>query len=218
MNDPNSKNTLGAFTGDRPDLLRFVDTKRKSALDVGCGEGAFATLLRSCGLDNIVGIEPDPVRAAIAAENADRVICSTVEDALDDELGGEQFDLIVASDVIEHLVDPWTVVKRLADHLTPDGQLLLSVPNVGNLQVVKQLVLHGDWRYEDEGLFDRTHLRWFGRHTVRSLLEGAGLVPERWGARLSIGVGPLRMTRIVDNAARIPSLAIFQHLVLARRP
>ncbi|MEI7624168.1 MAG: class I SAM-dependent methyltransferase [Actinomycetes bacterium] len=218
MNDPNSKNTLGVFTGDRPDLLRFVDTKRKSALDVGCGEGAFATLLRSCGLDNIVGIEPDPVRAAIAAENADRVICSTVEDALDGELGGEQFDLIVASDVIEHLVDPWTVVKRLADHLAPDGQLLLSVPNVGNLQVVKQLVLHGDWRYEDEGLFDRTHLRWFGRHTVRSLLEGAGLVPERWGARLSIGVGPLRMTRIVDNAARIPSLAIFQHLVLARRP
>lgn len=218
MTDPNSKNTLGAFTGDSPDLLRFVDTKRKSALDVGCGEGAFATLLRSCGLDNIVGIEPDPVRAAIAAENADRVICSTVEDALDHELEGERFDLIVASDVIEHLVDPWTVVRRLVEHLEPKGQLLLSVPNVGHLDVVKQLVLRGDWRYEDDGLFDRTHLRWFGRQTVRSLLEGAGLVPECWGARLSIGVGPLRMTRVVDNASRIPSLAIFQHLVLARRP
>ena len=218
MSDSAANNSRGAFTGDRPDLLRFVDGTKKTALDVGCGQGAFATLLRSCGLDNIVGIEPEPVRAAIAVENADTVICATVEDALDHDLVGDQFDLIVASDVIEHLVDPWTVVNRLAGHLEPDGHLLLSVPNVGNLSVVKQLVLRGDWRYEDEGLFDRTHLRWFGRQTILSLLEGAGLVPERWGARLSIGVGPLRLNRVVDNAARLPSLAIFQHLVLARRP
>jgi 2-polyprenyl-3-methyl-5-hydroxy-6-metoxy-1,4-benzoquinol methylase len=208
---------MDVFTGDRPDLLRFVDDKRVSALDVGCGAGTFASLLHAHGLRHVVGVEPDPERAAQAADKADRVICSSVEHALDEELADARFDLIVASDVIEHLVDPWTVVTRLATHLEPGGQLLLSVPNVGNLEVVKQLLLRGEWRFDDDGLFDRTHLRWFGRKTLRSLLGDADLVPQRWGARLSFGVGPLYTTRVVDDATRIPSIAIYQHHILAAR-
>ena len=208
---------MGTFTGDRPDLMRFIDHKRTRALDIGCGEGAFATLLHSHGLNEVVGIEPDPLRAAIAQGHADKVICSTVEHALDHDLDGDGFDLIVAADVIEHLVDPWMVVSRLSEHLEPGGQLLLSVPNVGNLEVVKQLVLRGDWRFDENGLFDRTHLRWFGRNSLRSLLSDAGLVAERWGGRLSFGIGPLYTTRLVNDVARIPSIAIFQHHILARR-
>lgn len=207
---------MSIYTGDRPDLLRFVDAVPATALDVGCGAGSFATLLRSLGTGHVVGIEPDPERAAIAAGSADRVICSTVEHALDHELGDTRFDLIVASDVLEHLVDPWSVTRQLAAHLGPGGRLLLSVPNVGNLEVVKQLMLRGDWRYDDVGMFDRTHLRWFGRRTLRALLDGAGLVPERWGGRLSFGIGPLYTTRLVDDASRLPSIAVFQHHILAR--
>lgn len=207
---------MSAYTGDRPDLLRFVEPTCATALDVGCGAGGFASLLRSRGVDHVVGIEPDAERAASAAGAADRIIHSTVEQAFD-ELDDAKFDLIVASDVLEHLVDPWTVTARLATHLEPQGRLLLSVPNVGSLEVVKQLVLRGDWRYDDTGLFDRTHLRWFGRSTLRDLLARAGLTPERWGARLAFGVGPLYTTRLVDDASRIPSIAIFQHHILARR-
>lgn len=207
---------MSAYTGDRPDLLRFVAPTCTTALDVGCGTGGFATLLRSRGVDHVVGIEPDSERAASAAGAADRIIHSTVEQAFD-ELDDAKFDLIVVSDVLEHLVDPWTVTARLATHLEPQGRLLLSVPNVGSLEVVKQLVLRGDWRYDDTGLFDRTHLRWFGRSTLRDLLARAGLTPERWGARLAFGVGPLYTTRLVDDASRIPSIAIFQHHILARR-
>lgn len=208
---------MSAYTGDRPDLIRFVDNKRVTALDVGCGQGSFATLIRTHGVRHVVGIEPDPERAAVAADYADTVICATIEHALDHELGDSRFDLIVAADVIEHLVDPWSAVKRLSAHLEPDGQMLLSVPNVGNLEVIKQLVLRGDWRFDDAGMFDRTHLRWLGRGTLRTLLDDAGLTPERWGARLAFGVGPLYTTRLVDNATRIPSIAIFQHHILARR-
>ena len=217
MNGTPSDDSLDIFTGDRPDLLRFIDTKRRTALDVGCGEGAFATLLRSCGVTEIVGIEPDPVRAEFARKNADRVISSTVEHALDHALDNSLFDMIVLSDVIEHLIDPWTAVKRLASHLEPNGQMLISVPNVGNLEVVKQLVLRGEWRFDEEGIFDRTHLRWFGRNSLRMLLSDAGLIPERWGARLSFGIGPLYTTRLVDDASRLPSIAIFQHHILAKR-
>ena len=208
---------MPTYSGDRPDLLRFVAQDRRSALDVGCGGGSFAELLRSRGLPSIIGIEPDEDRAEIARSIADEVICATIEHALDHDLNEITFDLIVLSDVIEHLVDPWTVVKRLASHLEPEGHMLISVPNVGNLEVVKQLILRGDWRYDEEGMFDRTHLRWFGRGSLRALLRDAGLVPERWGARLAFGVGPLYTTRLVDDASHIPSIAIFQHHVLARR-
>ena len=211
---------MQVYTGERPVLLRYVDDRRRTALDVGCGGGGFAPLLRSRGVRHVVGIEPDAGRAAAAAavtDGADRVIHSTVEHALDHELDGARFDLIVATDVIEHLVDPWAVVERLATHLEPDGRLLVSVPNVGNLEVVKQLVLRGDWRYDDHGMFDRTHLRWFGRRTLRSLLDRAGLVPEQWGGRLAFGIGPLYTHRALGDVRRIPSIAIFQHHVLARR-
>jgi len=208
---------MSIYTGDRPDLLRFVEPPCASVLDVGCGAGGLATLLRSRGAERVVGIEPDADRATTAAAVTDRVIVSTVEEALDQHLGTTRFDLIVASDVLEHLVDPWTVTERLAAHLEPNGRLLLSVPNVGNQEVVKQLMRRGDWRYDDTGMFDRTHLRWFGRSTLRQLLDRAGLVPQRWGARLAFGVGPLYTTRLVDDATRIPSIAIFQHHVLAQR-
>jgi len=208
---------MDTYTGDRPDLLRFVERGRITALDVGCGGGGFAPLLRSRGVRQVVGIEPDAERAALASTVADRVLCSTIEQALDDGLDDSQFDLIVVSDVLEHLVDPWSVTERLATHLGAGGQMLLSVPNVGNLEVVKQLVRRGDWRYDDSGMFDRTHLRWFGRSTLRALLDRAGLAPQRWGARLSIGIGPLHTTRLVDDVGRIPSIAIYQHHILARR-
>lgn len=206
-----------AYTGDRPDLLHLVPGDVVTALDVGCGSGDLARLLRSRGVRRIVGIEPDAERASVAVGAADRVICSSIEQALDDGLDGTHFDLIVVADVLEHLVDPWTVTARLAAHLAPGGRLLLSVPNVGSLEVVKQLVLRGDWRYDDSGMFDRTHLRWFGRSTLRALLDGAGLVPVQWGARLGFGLGPLYTSRLVDDATRVPSIAIFQHHVLAVR-
>lgn len=208
---------MGRYTGDRPELLRLVTDTPRTVLDVGCGAGAFAELLRSRGVERITGIEPDPGRSVKAATRVDRLLATTVEDALERELEDSTFDLIVAADVLEHLVDPWTVTARLATRLAPGGRLLISLPNVGSLEVVKQLVLRGDWRYDDDGIFDRTHLRWFGRRTLRSMLADAGLAPIRWGARLAFGIGPLYTTRLVDDASRLPSITIFQHHVLAGR-
>lgn len=208
---------MDRYTGDRPELLRLITEGPRTALDVGCGTGVFAEHLRSRGLEQITGIEPDPDRAAEAGARVDRVIPTGVEEALDRKLGGSTFDLIVAADVLEHLIDPWTTMKRLATHLSPSGRLLVSVPNVGSLEVVKQLILRGDWRYDDDGIFDRTHLRWFGRRTLRSMLADADLEPIRWGARLAFGIGPLYTTRVVDDATRLPSIMIFQHHVLAGR-
>ena len=207
---------MTTYTGDRPEILRFCDFGFKTVLDVGCGEGGLARHLRDRAAA-ICGIEPEPSHAGLASEQYDDFYGVRVEEALDGPLRGRSFDLIIVADVLEHLVDPWTVTQRLVDHLGPNGKMMISVPNVGNVVVLKQLLRHGDWRYDDADMFDRTHLRWFGRQTLRELMAGAGLRPERWGARLSIAVKAVGTNRLVDNANHIPSLAIYQHHILARR-
>jgi len=206
------------YSGERPELLPFLDVRGRSVLDVGCGAGGLAPMLRDGGASRIVGVEPDPAHARAASAHCDAVLTAPIEDAIGGgALGEERFDLILLADVLEHLVDPWSTLRALvSEHLAPGGDAFVSVPNVANLAVVKQLLRHGDWRYEESGMFDRTHLRWFGPGTLRGLLRQAGLEPVVWGGRISVGLGPLRFTRIRTDVSRVPSIAVYQFHVLAR--
>ncbi len=83
---------------------------------------------------------------------------------------------------------------------------MLSVPNVGSVVVLKQLLRYGDWRYDDADIFDRTHLRWFGPRTLRDLMARAGLTPLRWGAQLNFTWKSVGINRLVDYAQPFRSL------------
>ena len=109
------------YDNRRPDLVEMLPRPIGRALDVGCGAGAVAGQLREEGAERIVGIEPDPVSAASAEGVCDQVLATTVESALD-ELDGP-FDTILCHDVLEHLVDPWHVLRRLREIAAPGGRL-----------------------------------------------------------------------------------------------
>lgn len=209
------------YSGSRPHLLTFFDPTGKSVLDVGCGGGGLGSHLRKAGAASLTGVEPSPAAAALASDVYDRVHCTEVETLLDDSLlGTERFGLILLADVLEHLVDPWRCLADLVDsHLAPDGQVFISVPNVANIATIKQLVLRRDWRYDESGLFDRTHLRWFGSKSTRSLLDQAGLDVATWGGRVRFDLGPIHINRICADVSRVPAVAVFQfHCLATRRP
>ena len=88
-------------------------------------------------------------------------------DALAEVVG--TFDCIVAADVLEHLRDPWALVRAAAERLRPGGTIVVSVPNVRHLRTVWEVVVRARWPYEGIGLFDRTHLRWFARRNLPEL-------------------------------------------------
>jgi precorrin-6B methylase 2 len=174
-----------------PDLLRLMPIDARHVLEVGCGAGALgAEYKRVNPTCTYTGIELVEAAAARARERLDRVICGSVEAlspaALAQVPRGE-VDCLVYGDVLEHLVQPWQVLREQVSWLAPGGQVLACIPNVQHMSVLVGL-LRGQFRYQDEGLLDRTHLRFFTLEGVRELFASAGL--ELYDVQPRISAGP----------------------------
>src|SRR5579871_727887 len=160
------------YDSRRSDLASLVPTEADRVLDVGCGAGRFGEELRRQGHE-VTGIELIPAIADEAASRLDSVVCADIET---DELPwpAKSFDAIIAADVLEHLADPWSVVRRLARLLVPGGCFIASVPNIQNWRIIRALI-RGRWRYRERGILDHGHLRFFTREGILDLFARANL-------------------------------------------
>ena len=158
-----------------PDLLQRIPVTARTVLEVGCGGGALGAAFKAINPDcNYIGIEQEPEAARRARAHLDQVISGDVESEgliLPDL---PPLDALVYGDVLEHLRDPWAVLARQVPLLADDGLLILCIPNAQHWSLLEHL-LHGQWPLVGEGLFDRTHLRWFTRAGVERLVAGCGL-------------------------------------------
>jgi SAM-dependent methyltransferase len=168
----------GYFHGARTDIEPVLPQRAASVLEIGCGGGGTLRWLRSVRtVEYAMGIELMADAARDAHGAFDDVVVGNIEtDEID--LPAERFDLILALDVLEHLVDPWRAVERCHRALKPGGAFIASIPNVANYSVALPLLLRGRWTYADEGLLDRTHLRFFVERTAVDLMTSSGLVFE----------------------------------------
>ena len=155
-------------------LLR-EDVKNKIVLDVGCGQGQLSFEIKKLGYD-VWGVESSSFAAKKASERITRVLERDLTDLIqvEKDLGDVRFDYIVFSDVLEHVPDPLTVLKGYRKFLKKDGRVLISLPNVANWVIRLKLIL-GRFDYEDSGVMDRTHLRFFTFKTSQILVREAGL-------------------------------------------
>lgn len=200
----------------RPDVQALVPRSARAILDLGCASGALGAALKQRQPARVVGVELDGAYAAAAAEHLDAVVNAGVEDALrDGDLGS--FDCVVAADVLEHLVDPWSALRAAAALLRPGGAAVVSVPNVRSLETLLELGVRGRWPRVDEGLFDRTHLRWFALADARGLIEQAGLAVEHVEPRHFYAGWQLRVAELLGRTALAP-LVTGQYILLARKP
>jgi SAM-dependent methyltransferase len=182
-----------------PDLLDRIPLDARIILDVGCGAGALgAEYKRRNPACTVLGIESDPMAARIAATRLDRVINGDVE-ADPMPFPGIAIDCIIYGDVLEHLRDPWRVLKLQAQSLSPRGMVLVCMPNVDHWRFTERL-LRGTFAYEDQGLFDRTHLRWFTPATTQRALTEAGLVPYSASPRIFGLAEAQRFAQVMEPA------------------
>lgn len=149
------------------------------ALELGCGEGATLARMKERRLVRwAAGVEIAPDAAERARTHLDHVITGNIESVPDRELPDE-LDLVLCLDVLEHLIDPWSVVRRLAARLRPGGAIIACIPNIRHLGTLGPLLLNGRFDYASSGTLDRGHLRFFTRASARALFEQAGLAVTR---------------------------------------
>ncbi|MET0049577.1 MAG: glycosyltransferase [Candidatus Thiodiazotropha sp.] len=147
-------------------------------LELGCATGYMADYLKRARHCTVVGVEMDRSMASKAKDVCDRVIIGDVQkDQWLKSLGDERFDIITCADILEHLRDPVSLLKKLPDLLNENGRLLASLPN-GAHAALRLELLEGRFTYEDTGLLDRTHLHLFTYHSLRELFTRAGFRVE----------------------------------------
>jgi len=168
----------------RTDILPLFDRKYSNVLDVGCSTGNTGVMLKDRQLcDFVTGIELFEETAKVAKTRLDVVIVGPVEVALN-QIADHSQDCILCLDVLEHLVDPWGVIKALGRKLKTDGIIICSIPNVRHISVLFNLIFLGRWQYTDSGILDRTHLRFFTKVSCRQLASLRGFTLENIHGRL----------------------------------
>jgi 2-polyprenyl-3-methyl-5-hydroxy-6-metoxy-1,4-benzoquinol methylase len=161
---------------ERPELVALLPAQLGRVLDVGCGSGGVGRAIRPRAT-RLVGLELDAHAAETARETYDRVLVGDVAECL--PALDEQFDTVLAYDVLEHLPDPLSVLRTLRSLAAPNALLHASVPNARHVSLLRDLVFRGTFGYTEWGHRDSTHLRWLTRRDLAALLEQAGWSVER---------------------------------------
>ena len=176
------------YANVNPDLLRWMPLGARRVLELGCGEAALAAAYKARNpRAHYTAVELHGPAATVARGRVDHLVEGDFT-ALDPAVfaGLAPFDLVVLGDVLEHMADPWAVLRKLASLMAPDAWLAISVPNVGHWTVLAE-AMAGRWPAHDSGLFDRTHLRWFTLASLGQTLNDSGFSITRARPRVFPG-------------------------------
>ena len=165
--------------------LEMVPAK-SHVLEIGCATGYMTEYLARDKQCRVLGVEPVEAQAEMARQRGLEVITGLIDTPeTQDQLIAHTkkhglFEAIFMSQVIEHIADPAATLRALKDLLSPDGHLIISTCSIVHWKCRLQILL-GRWEYEDYGIFDRTHLRFFTIKSFRRLLEESGYTVVDFG-------------------------------------
>ncbi|MGI1659330.1 MAG: glycosyltransferase [Desulfitobacterium sp.] len=204
-------------------LLKRI-TPGSQILELGSATGYMTRYLKEELGCTVTCVEIDAMAAAKGSIYSAKMIVADLDlMEWNKELQGKSFDHVVIADVLEHLNDPWQVVRVAVQFLKPQATLLISVPNIGHSSILMEL-LEGRFDYRPTGLLDDTHIRFFTRKSLLDLLDRAGMCPiELMGTEIepedtefgqSYGSKTAPLARILKDRE---DAHIYQYVVVAKR-
>ena len=171
------------------DVLALITDQAKTILDVGCGAGDNARILKSLN-KYVTGVTISNDEAILAKKVCDEVIVSDIEE--DDLELDKKYEVIILSHVCEHLRYPVNVINKLSGFLNKDGIIIIAIPNMAFYKNRFRL-LKGDWNMGDSGPFDRTHLHFFSYDSADTLCDGKKVkITKKIPGQLAMPLWPLR--------------------------
>lgn len=173
-----SEKATSYFEHSRSELINFLPEKISLALDVGCANGNFGAMLKSIYNCEVWGIESDRK----AAEESKRKLDTVIHAHFNSEMNlakNHQFDCIFFNDVLEHMEQPEQALSISKSYLKPNGCVIASIPNIRYYPVILSLLRYQDFKYEDAGVMDKTHLRFFTAKSMVRIFEEAGFLIQR---------------------------------------
>jgi 2-polyprenyl-3-methyl-5-hydroxy-6-metoxy-1,4-benzoquinol methylase len=168
-------------------------------LEFGCATGYMSEVLKNRLGCAVTGVEISPEAAELAEQHTERVIVGDAE-KIDyaAELAGEEFDVVLFADVLEHLKEPGDVLRRVRPFVAENGVVIASIPNIAHGSV-RLALLGGEFRYREWGLLDDTHLRFFTRASIQDLFEETGYVVTHWvRQRLDVDETEISVPQVPD--------------------
>ncbi len=164
---------LNYYRRERNWTQNFFISRNSRILDIGCGHGLLGKYLQSTLDAEVTGVEIIESCYIEAKSVLNNAIYGNIE-TMNLDILGNNYDYVIFSDSLEHLINPGETLFRVSSLLKDNGHLLISIPNVQNFRVTVPLVFRGSWEYKDEGLMDKSHLRWFTESSISSLVEDNG--------------------------------------------
>jgi O-antigen biosynthesis protein len=193
-------------------IIHFIGQDKK-VLDVGCSEGILSKKMNENNCQ-VVGIELDFEAAKIAECSCQELIIGDVELIQLNPKYENYFDVIIFADILEHLRDPLDVLERFKKYLNDDGYIIISLPNFVNWRIRLQM-LFGNFKYDEFGILDIGHLRFFTEKSAKRMVKDAGLKITKF----DLTVGDLKtFPKIFHTIGMIwPNLMAFQFLIIAKK-
>ncbi len=180
------------FVGARRDFVALLPANPAARiLEIGCGSGETGELAIKAGkAGHFVGVELFPEAASRARQRLHEVHVGNAEEMTFD-WPAASFDALVLSEVLEHLVDPWALMRRLSPLMRTGGMVLASSPNIAHWRIILNAI-NGRFELAGQGPMDRTHMRWFTPRSFAAMFEAAGfevtsarpVTPFSWRSRL----------------------------------
>jgi 2-polyprenyl-3-methyl-5-hydroxy-6-metoxy-1,4-benzoquinol methylase len=158
---------------ERSEVASLLPEQYATVLEIGCSKGGFRSNLDPAV--EIWGVEPDDHAAAQARLRGYKVLTGLYEDVAD-KCPEHYFDLVICNDVIEHMVDHDKFLADIKIKMKRNGYLIGSIPNVRHFGNLFRLFVQKDWKYEDRGVLDRTHLRFFTEKSLYRTFSMNGYV------------------------------------------
>lgn len=186
---------------------------RSKVLEIGCADGFLGEYLIKVKKCQVTGVEMDKEAGERAGKRGLKTIIGNIqtEEMIEKVRNLGKFDVVLATAVIEHLSDPWKALKMWKDFLNDKGVLIVSTSNIAHWSSRIKLIT-GKFEYEEYGIFDNTHLRFFTIDSFRQLIEKSGYKVEYFGID-PIGGGLPKISKFL--AKFLPGLFAYQMVIKA---